>query len=86
MYSGELLKVKLLFHRSLTNVVIDRFGRDVMLIPQEDGEHFSFTVPVALSPMFLSWVVGFGDKAKILHPPEAAEACRELCRQALEQY
>lgn len=86
MFAGELVQVKLRFHKSLTNVVIDRFGRDTMLIPESDGLHFSFTVPVALSPMFLSWVVGFGDKAKILHPPEAAEACRELCRQALDQY
>ena len=86
MFAGELVKVKLQFHKRLTNVVIDRFGRDTLLIPEGDGQHYSFTVPVALSPMFLSWVIGFGDKAKILHPPEAAEACRELCRQALEQY
>ena len=65
MYSGETTTVKLRFHRELTNVVIDRFGRDTMLIP--DGEeHFVFTIDVAVSPMFLSWVIGFGKKAKIL--------------------
>ena len=53
MYSGEKQKVKLRFHRSLTNVVIDRFGTDTMMIP--DGEdHFIFTVEVAVSPLFLS--------------------------------
>lgn len=85
MFAGETVNVKLRFHRDLCNVVIDRFGRDVMMIP--DGEdHFLFTVPVAISPMFLSWVIGFGDKAKILRPESAVQACRELCRQALEQY
>ena len=85
MFSGDATTVKLRFHRELTNVVIDRFGRDTMLIP--DGEdHFVFTVKVAVSPMFLSWVIGFGQKAKILHPQSVIDECRELCRQAMEQY
>ena len=85
MYSGEETAVKLRFHRSLTNVVIDRFGRDTMLIP--DGEeHFVFTVHVAVSPMFLSWVIGFGAKAKILHPQSVVDDCRKLCLEAMQQY
>lgn len=85
MFSGESASVKLRFHRSLVNVVIDRFGRDVLLIP--DGEaHFVFTVDVAISPMFLSWVIGFGAKAKILHPQSVVDACKAMCREALAQY
>ena len=85
MYSGETADVKLRFHGSLVNVVIDRFGRDIILIP--DGEeHFVFTVNVAVSPMFLSWVIGFGGKAKILFPQSVIQACQDMCRQALEQY
>ena len=85
MYSGEETGVKLRFHRSLTNVVIDRFGRDTMLIPDGD-DHFVFTVNVAVSPMFLSWVIGFGAKAKILHPQSVVEDCRKLCLEAMGQY
>ncbi len=85
MYSGETAAVKLRFHRSLINVVIDRFGRDTMLIPDGD-EHFVFTVNVAVSPMFLSWVIGFGAKAKVLHPQSVVDACKAMCREALEQY
>ncbi len=85
MYSGDTTAVKLRFHRSLSNVVIDRFGKDTMLLP--DGEeHFVFTVPVAVSPLFLSWVMGFGDKAKILYPQSVIRQCRELCAQILQQY
>lgn len=85
MYAGEQTAVKLRFHRSLINAVIDRFGREVMLIP--DGEeHFVFTAEVAVSPMFLSWVIGFGQKAKILYPESVAQACQDLCREALAQY
>jgi len=85
MFSGETANVKMRFHRSLVNVVIDRFGRETMLIP--DGEdHFVFTTKVAVSPLFLSWVIGFGNKAKILHPKSVADQCRELCEQVLSQY
>ena len=85
MYAGDAVNVKLRLHRSLINVVIDRFGRDTMLIP--DGEdHFIFTVNVAVSPMFLSWVIGFGAKARILHPQSVADQCRALCMEALAQY
>ena len=85
MYSGEAVDVKLRFHRSLLNVVIDRFGRDTMLIPDTDG-FFTFTVRVAVSPMFLSWIIGFGSKARILHPQSVADSCRALCLETLEQY
>lgn len=85
MYSGSRVAVKLRFRRELANVVIDRFGTDTMLIP--DGpEHFVFTVEVAVSPLFLSWVMGFGDKARILYPESVVEECRRLARQVLEQY
>ena len=85
MYSGDAVDVKMCFHRSLLNVVIDRFGKDTMLIP--DGEdYFNFTVKVAISPMFLSWIIGFGAKAKILYPQSVADACKELCMEAMSQY
>lgn len=85
MYSGTSASVKLRFHRSLTNVVIDRFGHDLMLIP--DGEdHFTFVVDVAVSPLFLSWIIGFGEKARILYPQSVADACRALAQTAVEQH
>ena len=85
MYAGDAVDVKLRFHKSLVNVVIDRFGKDTMLIP-EDEEHFNFTVKVAISPMFLSWVIGFGNKATILYPQRIAQQCRALCMEAMSQY
>ena len=85
MYSGDRVTVKLRFHRDLSNVVIDRFGKGTMLIP--DGEDwFVFTVEVAVSPLFLSWVMGFGTKAKILYPQTVVDQCKKLCTEILEQY
>lgn len=85
MFSGETKDVKMRFHNSLINVVIDRFGKDTMLLPDGD-EHFVFTVRIAVSPMFLSWVIGFGTKAKILYPQSIVDECKQLCMDALSQY
>ena len=84
MFAGEECVVKMRFHRSLVNAVIDRFGRDTMLIP--DGpEHCTFTAKVSVSPMFLSWIIGFGKKARILYPQSVVEQCRQMCLDAMTQ-
>ena len=85
MFAGDAMDVKMRFHNSLLNVVIDRFGREIMLIPDGD-EYFNFTVRVAVSPMFLSWVIGFGEKAQILYPQSVIDSCKELCKQATSRY
>jgi predicted DNA-binding transcriptional regulator YafY len=85
MFYGDATTVKMRFHRDLMNVVIDRFGKNTMLIPDGDS-HFNFTVNVAVSPMFLSWVIGFGSKAQIQHPQSVIDQCRELCMEAMAQY
>jgi len=85
MYSGDAMTVRLRFHKSLVNAVIDRFGRDIMLIPDSDPDHFTFTVNVVVSPMFLSWIIGFGKKATITYPKQAVDACRQMCMDALTQ-
>lgn len=84
MFAGKTLTVRLRIHNSLSGVVYDRFGMDVMLIP--DGDHFILTTQVAVSPMFLSWVIGFGSNIQILSPQSVIDACKELCWETLGQY
>lgn len=85
MYNGQVHAVRMRFHNTLAGVVIDRFGRDSILIP--DGpDHFVFTAEIAVSPMFLSWLAGFGGKARILTPQSVANQFRSLLQQALTQY
>lgn len=85
MFGGETTSVRMRFHNSLAGVVIDRFGKDTMLIP--DGtEHFIFSMDICVSPMFLGWMAGFGDRAKILTPQWVAEEYLALCVPSIEQY
>lgn len=85
MFRGETTTVRMRFHRSLVGVVIDRFGSDVILIP--DGpEHFIFTSEIAVSPLFLGWLAGFGTKAKILSPRSVIDQYLALCAPSVAQY
>ena len=85
MFDGTKTRVKLRFHRKLANVVIDRFGKDTMMIP--DGEdHFTFVAEVAVSPIFLSWVISFEEKAQILYPQSVVDACNELCQTIISRH
>ena len=85
MYGGQTQRVRLRFDRALTGVVIDRFGRDVMLIP--DGpDAFIFTAEIAVSPNFFGWLAGFGARAQILSPEPVRAEFLALCRAAAAPY
>lgn len=82
MFRGERKRIKLRFENSLAGVVVDRFGKDIMLIP-DGNTHFILTVTVSVSPNFLGWIAGFGGRASILFPESAVEEYRKLCENAL---
>lgn len=85
MFGGEQMQVKMRFENPLAGVVLDRFGHDVMLIPDGDS-HFTLTTGIAVSPVFFGWLAGFGGAAKIIFPQNAVEAYLELCKQSIAQY
>ena len=76
MFTGEEVSVRLRFSNELVGPVLDRLGRDIMLIPDGDS-HFTVRTNVVVSPQFYAWVFGFGDKAVILDPSQVAEGMRE---------
>ena len=85
MFSGTPQQVKLRFRNSLAGVVIDRFGKSAMLVP--DGEsHFTFTTEIVLSPVFYGWLAGFGEQAEIVFPASVREDFADLCRRTLSLY
>ena len=82
MFRGERKRVKLRFENALASVVVDRFGGDILLIP--DGkEHFTMTVDISLSPNFIGWLVGFEGRAAVVFPESAVEAYRRVCEKAI---
>lgn len=85
MYGGEEQTVKLLVDNSLAGVVIDRFGKDVMMIPT-DGNRFTVSVNVRVSRQFMGWVFSLGEKVKIIGPDSVVEQMREEVSRLVRQY
>jgi predicted DNA-binding transcriptional regulator YafY len=85
MFAGEAAPVRMRFAGHLAGAVIDRFGKDVMLIP-EGEESFTVTVPVVASPQFFAWVFGFGTEAEILSPPAVREEAGQLAKRIAAAY
>ena len=85
MFGGNAEKVTLRFANGLAGAVIDRFGRDAMII--KDGEdHFTVTVDAVISDQFLAWVFAFGTRAEILSPENVREDMKKLAESVLEMY
>jgi predicted DNA-binding transcriptional regulator YafY len=85
MYHGEEETVTLRCDNTLAGVIIDRFGRDIIMAPSEDG-YFTVMVKVAVSDLFFGWVSNFGSKMKITAPSGVADAYKAHIESILAQY
>ncbi|MCL2136135.1 MAG: WYL domain-containing protein [Coriobacteriia bacterium] len=102
MYVGDTVRARLRFDRSLINIVIDRYGTSVKILPSSSGlgspanspdsdddsssECFDVEVEVTDTPVFLSWVFEFGNKAEILAPQSLRESMQHLLGEVSSLY
>ena len=85
MFTGSEQTVKLRFENRLAGAVIDRFGKEVMLIP-DGNEHFTVSADIAVSPQFYAWVFGFGTAVEILAPDSARRELAQLAKSVSRIY
>ena len=85
MFGGPDANVVLRCKNGLAGVIIDRFGREISLVP-EDGEHFHVHVTVAVSPQFFGWVTGIGPGIEIASPADVREAYGAYLAEILSKY
>ncbi len=85
MFSGEETSVQMRFENRLVGAVLDRLGREAILVPDGD-EHFTVRTDVVVSPQFFAWLAGFGGSAKILAPAEVKERFKAHLTDILRQY
>jgi len=76
MFLGEEKKVRMRFDNQLIDAVLDRLGRDAMLIPDGDT-HFTVTSDIVVSPQFFGWICGFSDLAQILGPEDVVKQMKD---------
>lgn len=85
MYGGEPQKVTLRFESSMSNIVFDRFGRELILTPDREGG-FTVTVEVVPSPQFFAWLTGLGTPVKILSPQPIVQQFCDYLQSVLDAY
>lgn len=85
MWGGEPVRVSMEADNSLVGVFIDRFGKDIIIHPRENGR-FSVSVDVVPSNLFLGWVMGLGKGVKITYPDTVVAMMRDYARSIADMY
>lgn len=83
--TGKIYDVKFRCHNRIAHAVIDQFGKNIMMMT-DDNEHFIFTQPVEISPPFFAWVATFGHSIQILSPEPVVEEMRLFLQKSLDMY
>ena len=85
MFSGKDERVTLEAENRFAGILIDRFGKDIMMIPT-DPEHFRATVNVSVSEQFLSWVFSLGEGIRITGPEKVLTQVRDMITRLTKEY
>lgn len=89
MFSGETMRVEIVFTNDLLDAVIDRFGSAGTvnyLRKPNDKNHFHLFADVVISDPFYSWLCGFRKRATLVSPPEAVKGFKEFLGDIQERY
>jgi len=84
MYGGDEVKATLRFDNSLINTVLDRFGTDTPIYKRENS--FEIIVGISESPIFLSWMTQFGNRAEIIAPERLRTSMSNLIDELAKKY
>ncbi len=84
MYGGTEERVTLWWRDSLSGVFYDRFGKEVAVRKADGG--FISSHKLMVSPVFYSFLMGFGGDVKILSPRWVQKEFCDLARKSLAPY
>ena len=84
MFEGEEETVQLYCKNEMANVIIDRFGKNIPIY-KADVEHFTVTVKVSVSQMFLGWIMAL-DGVKIVSPDTVVDKMKDRILKLYDTY
>ena len=84
MVMGTEYDVKMRFVNGLASAVIDKFGKDIMMIP--DGDYFITTQKIDVNAAFFAWMASFGGGAEIIAPDKVIERMKRFLDNAIKVY
>ena len=85
MFTGKDEDVVLSAPKRMVGIFLDRFGRDIMLIP-DDNERFHVSLPVTVSPQFFGWLAALGSEVSIVRPASVREQFTAYIKDILHNY
>lgn len=85
MYHGVEKMVRLKVKNDLAGVIIDRFGMDIPFI-KRDPDYFETCVEVAVSDIFLGWIIALGDGIEIIGPSDVRNMIKGIGQRIIGMY
>lgn len=85
MFGGREETISLEFENHFIGVVIDHFGKDVM-IHKKDENHFTVSIHINVSSQFFGWLAGLGPGARIVSPEPVRREYVNFLKRSLENY
>lgn len=83
--TGKVYNITFRCHNHIASAVIDKFGKDIMMMTADD-EHFTFSHNVEISPPFFAWVSTFGRSIQIVSPSAVVEEMRKFLQKSMDMY
>lgn len=83
MFGGEQEAVTLWVRPQLLGTMIDRFGTGITV--RKSGNGYEVRIKIAVSNVFLGWLIGLGDGVKILRPQTVADRMLTLVGNTLRE-
>ena len=85
MYGGDVKTVVFEAARSLLDVVMDKFGKEIKIRELDNGR-LHCTVEVQQSPTFINWCCSFGNRLTVVSPPSTINEIKAHLKETAEQY
>ncbi len=85
MYHGAPQTVTAVFDNSLSSIVFDQFGEDIV-ISKVDEKTFTASIRTAVTPTLVSWFLQFYDKVVIKKPQSLIDEYKKIAEALLQTY
>lgn len=85
MFAGKDEKVTLVCKNEKVGIVLDRFGKEISLV-KEDEDHVRFSTTVSVSNQFFGWLTGVGMDIQIKSPKSVQEEYKKYLSEVLKLY
>lgn len=83
-YFTDEIQVTILFDESVKYRLIDEYGMECFQVT-EDGK-LLFRMNFTNREYMISWILGFGEKAKVMYPKSVTQEIKQISENILKQY